>query len=161
MLYVKFIIILGPQPKPSGNPCVPSPCGPNSQCRVIGETPACSCEPGYVGRAPNCRPECIYDGECPSNLACVREKCINPCDGSCGSNTDCVVINHKAACHCREGYTGDPFRGCRFLSKCDGYFFNQTLFMRFVIITHHNIIFFSNGSRRRRSKPVQSFTLWT
>ncbi|XP_028157244.1 uncharacterized protein LOC114350564 isoform X7 [Ostrinia furnacalis] len=104
-----------PEPRPSANPCVPSPCGPNSQCRIVGETPACSCQPGYIGRAPNCRPECIYDEECPSNLACIREKCVSPCEGSCGSNAECVVINHKAVCHCRESYTGDPFSGCRFI----------------------------------------------
>ncbi|XP_037295454.1 uncharacterized protein LOC119189544 isoform X2 [Manduca sexta] len=104
-----------PEPKPSGNPCIPSPCGPYSQCRVIGETPACSCQPGYIGRSPNCRPECIYDEECPSNLACVREKCVSPCEGSCGSNAECTVINHKAVCHCRESYTGDPFSGCYFI----------------------------------------------
>ncbi|CAH2073961.1 unnamed protein product, partial [Iphiclides podalirius] len=104
-----------PETKPSGNPCIPSPCGPNSQCRIVGETPACSCLTGFIGRAPNCRPECIYDDECPSNLACIREKCMSPCEGSCGSNAECVVISHKAVCHCRESYTGDPFNGCYFI----------------------------------------------
>lgn len=84
---------------------------------MVGETPACSCKPGYVGRAPNCRPECIYDEECPSNLACIREKCITPCDGSCGAHTDCMVISHKAVCRCQESYTGDPFSGCYFIGK--------------------------------------------
>lgn len=115
--YRKFYLILEPEYKPTNNPCVPSPCGPNSLCRVIGDTPACSCKPDYMGRAPNCRPECIYDEECPSNLACVREKCVSPCEGSCGSNAECVVINHKAVCHCRESYTGDPFSGCYFIGK--------------------------------------------
>lgn len=97
---------------PPQNPCDPSPCGPNSQCRVLGDTPACSCLPNFVGRAPNCRPECVINAECPGNLACQQEKCIDPCPGSCGPNTDCIVITHRPVCSCQVGYTGDPFAGC-------------------------------------------------
>jgi hypothetical protein len=95
-----------------GNPCVPSPCGPNSQCRVIGSTAACSCLPNFVGRSPNCRPECTINSECPGNLACIRERCVDPCPGSCGYNAYCNVIKHSAVCTCNIGYTGDPFSGC-------------------------------------------------
>lgn len=91
---------------------MPSPCGPNSQCRVIGNTPACSCLPNYIGRAPNCRPECVISEECPSNLACQNERCVDPCPGSCGANADCTVIVHRSVCSCAIGYTGDPFAGC-------------------------------------------------
>jgi hypothetical protein len=94
------------------NPCVPSPCGPNSQCRVIGSTAACSCLPNYVGRSPNCRPECTINSECPGNLACIRERCVDPCPGSCGYNAYCNVVKHSAVCTCNIGYTGDPFSGC-------------------------------------------------
>lgn len=97
---------------PSGNPCVPSPCGPNSQCRAIGNTPACSCLPNYLGRAPTCRPECTISAECPGNLACQNEQCRDPCPGSCGSFTTCVVVKHAPMCYCETGYTGDPFTGC-------------------------------------------------
>ncbi|RZC36337.1 hypothetical protein BDFB_000145 [Asbolus verrucosus] len=84
------------KPVPVGNPCVPSPCGPNSQCRVIGNTPACSCLQNYIGRAPNCRPECTINSECPSNRACQNERCVDPCPGSCGAFADCVVITHRS-----------------------------------------------------------------
>jgi hypothetical protein len=100
------------QQPPSGNPCVPSPCGPNSQCRAIGNTPACSCLPNFLGRAPNCRPECTISAECPGNLACQNERCIDPCPGSCGPHTTCVVVKHAPMCYCETGYTGDPFTGC-------------------------------------------------
>lgn len=103
--------------KPNENPCNPSPCGPNSQCRVVGETPACSCLINYVGRPPNCRPECTINPECASYLACVNEKCIDPCPGSCGVNTECTTINHKSICTCMGGFTGDPFAGCSPISK--------------------------------------------
>lgn len=79
---------------------------------MVGSSPACSCLPNYIGRAPNCRPECTISAECPSNLACQREKCVDPCPGSCGANADCRVIKHRSVCMCKIGYTGDPFAGC-------------------------------------------------
>lgn len=95
------------------NPCEPTPCGPNSQCRVIGTQPACSCLPNYVGRSPNCRPECTTNSECANNLACKNEKCINPCSGLCGSNAICTVVNHNAICTCLPGYIGDALTSCQ------------------------------------------------
>lgn len=99
--------------EPIRNPCVPSPCGPNSECRDIGGAPSCSCLPNYIGSPPNCRPECTINSECPSNLACIREKCRDPCPGSCGVGAHCSVINHTPICTCPEGYTGDPFSYCQ------------------------------------------------
>lgn len=95
------------------NPCVPSPCGPNSQCREINGQAACSCLPNYVGRSPNCRPECTNDAECSSALACRNLKCVDPCPGSCGFSAICRVVNHNAVCSCQQGYVGDPTVGCR------------------------------------------------
>jgi hypothetical protein len=94
------------------NPCIPSPCGPFSQCRDSNGQPVCSCVQNYIGRPPNCRPECMLNSECPSNLACVNERCKDPCPGSCGFNALCNVVNHSPVCHCMTGYTGDPFSGC-------------------------------------------------
>lgn len=110
------------KPKPSGNPCINNPCGPFSQCRAIGDTPACSCLPNYVGRAPNCRPECIISAECPANLACINEKCSDPCVGACGIHTKCTVINHNSICQCEQGYTGDPFSSCSETPKRKAFF---------------------------------------
>lgn len=92
--------------------CVPTPCGPNSQCREVGDTPVCSCLPNYLGRAPNCRPECMTNSECPRNLACINERCVDPCVGSCAPEATCVCYNHQATCRCPDGYTGDPFVAC-------------------------------------------------
>lgn len=110
--YFTIIILVKPQPSLPENPCLPSPCGPYSQCRDIGGAPSCSCLVGYTGSAPNCRPECTVNSECQSNLACMREKCKDPCPGSCGIGAQCNVINHTPMCTCPEGYTGDPFRNC-------------------------------------------------
>lgn len=95
------------------NPCVPSPCGPNSQCRTQDNRAVCSCLPNYIGRAPNCRPECTVNSDCSSNLACINEKCKDPCVGSCGFNSECKVASHTPLCVCTEGYTGNPFVGCQ------------------------------------------------
>ena len=59
------------------------------------------------------RPECVLHSECPGNLACLGEKCRDPCPGACGPAAECEVINHKAVCRCQQGYEGDPFTGCR------------------------------------------------
>lgn len=103
------ISILQPVPV---NPCIPSPCGPNSQCRVVNDSPSCSCLPNYFGIPPNCKPECTINAECASNLACIREKCVDPCPGSCGISAQCAVVNHIPTCTCTEGFIGDPFTRC-------------------------------------------------
>lgn len=95
------------------NPCQPSPCGSNSQCREINGQAVCSCIPGYVGSPPSCRPECVTSNECPQNEACNNQKCRDPCPGTCGVNAKCQVINHNPICSCPSRYTGDPFIRCQ------------------------------------------------
>lgn len=93
-------------------PCIPSPCGPNSQCREVGATAVCSCISDYIGKPPYCRPECTSNSECPSHFACINERCKDPCPGSCGHYATCSVTNHQPMCRCFDQYTGDPFTGC-------------------------------------------------
>lgn len=97
------------------NPCQPSPCGPNSQCKVSGESPSCSCLPEFVGAPPNCRPECVSNSECPFNLACINQKCKDPCPGICGTNAECRVVSHTPNCVCIPGYEGNPFVQCQLI----------------------------------------------
>lgn len=94
------------------NPCSPSPCGPNSICQVKQGHPVCSCVENYIGSPPYCRPECVFNNDCPQNKACIREKCENPCAHTCGANAECHVISHSAFCNCVPGYRGDAFIGC-------------------------------------------------
>lgn len=95
------------------NPCVPSPCGPYSDCVATGSgSPSCTCQLGYTGAPPNCRPECISNGDCANHLACINQKCADPCPGSCGLNAECRVVTHIPNCICIEGYIGDPFTIC-------------------------------------------------
>lgn len=104
------------------NPCIPSPCGPNSECRDIGGTPSCSCLSTYIGSPPNCKPECTINSECRSNEACMNQKCRDPCVGSCGIAALCNTINHIPICTCNEGYAGDPFSYCHIKPKPGMYF---------------------------------------
>lgn len=102
---------------PPANPCAPSPCGPNSECRVINNQAVCSCIRGYLGSPPTCRPECIVSTDCPQNEACSNQKCTNPCPGSCGLGASCQVVNHNPICVCPPYQTGDPFVKCYLLPR--------------------------------------------
>ena len=102
---------------PFVNPCQPSPCGPNAQCQVFNNAPSCSCNPEFIGSPPSCRPECTSNSECSSHLACVNQKCKDPCPGACGLNTACRVVSHTPMCVCDQGYSGDPFTGCEIAER--------------------------------------------
>lgn len=104
--------LAAPSPMRPVNPCAPSPCGPFSECRMFNGHAVCSCQSGYVGSPPSCRPECMVSSECALNRACVNQKCADPCPGTCGLNARCQVINHNPICSCHAGFTGDPFTRC-------------------------------------------------
>lgn len=94
-------------------PCLPSPCGSNAICTERNQAGSCSCLPEYIGNPyEGCRPECVLNSDCPSNRACVRSKCVDPCPGTCGTNAECRVVSHIPTCSCFVSYTGDPYRYC-------------------------------------------------
>lgn len=66
-----------------------------------------------MGSPPTCRPECVTSTDCPQNQACIKQKCKDPCPGTCGINAKCQVINHNPICTCKAGFTGDPFVTCQ------------------------------------------------
>lgn len=94
------------------NPCQPSPCGPNAECQVVNDQPSCSCLREFTGSPPNCRPECVSNSECSNQLACINQKCRDPCTNACGVNAVCNVVSHTPMCACSNGYVGDPFTQC-------------------------------------------------
>lgn len=144
--------------EPTGNPCVPSPCGPNSQCRIVGTQAACSCLPNFIGRPPNCRPECTINEECPGNLACQTEKCKDPCPGACGSSSLCTAIKHRPVCNCIEGFTGDPFTGCTIIVPCKLY---ELYFYYLSLLYYLSYIFLFSTCNRTTIKSLQSITMWS
>lgn len=107
-----YFFISAAQEEIPSNPCQPSPCGPNSQCRVSNGQSVCSCLPEFRGSPPNCRPECVVSTECAADKTCKNQKCVSPCPGTCGQNSECRVINHSPICTCKDRYTGDPFSSC-------------------------------------------------
>lgn len=104
-------------PEPPQNPCAGDPCGPNAICREVNGQPVCTCLPGYVDNPPRCRPECVVHAECPPLLACINNRCNDPCRGICGVQATCVVVNHNPICSCRQGFTGDPFIRCTLIPE--------------------------------------------
>lgn len=111
------------------NPCDPSPCGPYSQCKDIGNGQSvCSCLPNYIGIPPSCRPECTVDSSCPPNKRCQNNKCVDVCEGLCGTNARCTPVLHKGVCTCLNGYTGDPFNACYVLDDSKSFFFLLEVF---------------------------------
>lgn len=100
---------------------MPSPCGPNAECRERNGAGACYCSPGYEGNAYDnvrgCRRECEINSDCTDKLACVRNKCVDPCIGVCGTLAICQAEKHIPVCTCPPGYTGDPFFGCTVLER--------------------------------------------
>ena len=114
------------------DPCRPSPCGINAECRERNGAASCTCLPGLFGNPYiECKPECSINPECPTDKACVNQKCVDPCPGVCGSHATCRAQNHNPICTCDPGYTGDPFRFCtRITTRMSSnlYFRNMILF---------------------------------
>lgn len=82
------------------NPCEKTvTCGINEVCSVFNHRPDCSCAPGFThDPEKGCiiKDEiCHYDGDCPSQTACIRGACSNPCEAlePCGVNSVCKVLD--------------------------------------------------------------------
>lgn len=93
--------------------CEQIQCGRNAICRSdFSHHARCYCLDGYRGNPlVTCeRPECTTNQDCPFHLACVSERCQDPCD--CAPGAQCRVDNHIATCKCLPGHVGDPYSRC-------------------------------------------------
>lgn len=89
--------------------CNPSPCGTNAICN----DGICTCIEEHQGDPyVGCRPECVLSIDCPKDKACVRNKCVDPCENTCAVTAVCEVINHVPMCSCPQGKTGNAFYSC-------------------------------------------------
>lgn len=89
--------------------CEPSPCGSNADC-LNG---ICTCKSGFFGDPYfECRPECVANEECAFDKACIHNKCVDPCIGTCGFNAQCLISNHVPNCICPAGTSGNAFISC-------------------------------------------------
>lgn len=136
------------------NPCVPSPCGPNARCEPINDSPSCACLPSFFGSPPNCRPECTINSECQSNKACIRNRCVDPCPGSCGINALCNVVNHIPVCTCYDGYDGNAFVQCNPTPQISNYSLES------LVERDRYSMDRLNFSSRCASRSMQPITVW-
>ena len=64
-------------------------------------------------------PECRVDQDCPSKLACIDERCQNPCqiNNPCTGNQRCVVSDtlptRTVACVCPDGTVFSDSGNCQ------------------------------------------------
>uniref|UniRef100_A0A6A7FWN7 Neurogenic locus notch homolog protein 3-like n=1 Tax=Hirondellea gigas TaxID=1518452 RepID=A0A6A7FWN7_9CRUS len=101
------------------DPCIPTPCGPNTFCEVNSKNIAlCKCQTNFVpdGHTINgCKPQCISNYECPDNYRCDTSttKCVRLCQqNDCGFDANCRPRNHKSVCSCPSGFHGNPDISC-------------------------------------------------
>jgi hypothetical protein len=103
----RYYVDIEPVQRP--DPCSSSPCGANARCN----NGICTCIPEYFGDPYiGCRPECVLSTDCSADRACIRNKCMDPCPGTCGQNSLCSVINHTPMCSCPPGTAGNAFISC-------------------------------------------------
>lgn len=115
------------------NPCADTtnpPCAPNAICYVRNHATGCRC-PDYlpVGNplaycersAPPtpAEPECRIDSNCPTQLACINEHCVNPCVElkPCTSSAKCNVLDstplRTLTCTCPDGWISNKDGECK------------------------------------------------
>ncbi|KAK2714566.1 hypothetical protein QYM36_008951, partial [Artemia franciscana] len=89
------------------NPC-PAACGNSAECRVIGHSVTCSCQPGFTG-------DPLVDCKAiPVSVEPIVEEKSDVCEPSpCGIRADCKSSEGAAVCFCPTGLTGDPMDECR------------------------------------------------
>lgn len=106
------------------NPCIyDNPCSPRAECSVHNHLSVCRCPPGLIGNPyvsckPEPQPECKEDSECPSRLACLNNKCQDPCAvlEPCRRPAECQVIGtvpvRTMICICPPGYISSGSGTC-------------------------------------------------
>lgn len=104
--------------------CADQPCAPGANCHNSRGSFKCTCSHGSVGDPYNegCQPsvECASNNDCPNEGECyqndITRKCRDVCENTiCGTNAECIAVDHIGHCTCRDGYFGDPMpdKGCR------------------------------------------------
>lgn len=143
------------------SPCDPSPCGIHAKCEENNGVGSCTCIESYFGNPfEGCRPECVINSDCAPMLACIQNKCKDPCPGVCAQNAICQVVNHLPSCYCPPGKTGNAYVNC--VEKVEGMFYNfEPLFLGLLNVLTFSLLRSSVEYRLRETHPVYSFAVWT
>lgn len=96
------------------------PCAQNAICYAQNHAAGCQCPPHLPQGNPMSycqppviiegRPECELDVDCPSKLACIKNRCLNPCVelSACHSSAHCSVVDtvpiRTMICTCPVGW---------------------------------------------------------
>jgi len=133
------------------NPCTEqhdTPCASNAICSVRNHAATCRCPENFPMGDPNTycerlppplfgEPECKIDVDCASRLACIREKCVDPCHEikPCSNSATCAVLDsvpvRTMTCTCSEGWVLNEGGECRqgwILFLCLSIFFFLNIF---------------------------------
>ena len=114
--------------------CRSESCHSSAQCDTVAGKALCTCPVDTVGDpyTSGCRTNGTCPNgnkDCPSEAACSNGRCINPCDGYCGPNTECRCTNHIPVCSCPPNFAPNPTvkegcirkpQACRFDGDCSG-----------------------------------------
>lgn len=128
------------------NPCeIRNPCDASELCSVYNHRPVCTCPVGYredfVTGCVKTTETCKYDSDCPSQTACIRDVCTNPCLATepCGINADCTVLDTEPVrtmiCQCKPGYQGNAIVECTKCKYCR-ILINQKQILLFLLFQH-------------------------
>lgn len=78
-------------------------------------------------------PDCRTDSQCDSQLACIDEECVNPCQviDPCARDADCRVHDtlplRTMSCICRPGFTGNGHVRCDVIGTFNTIFYQKSI----------------------------------
>ena len=109
--------------------CSPGPCAEGARCEARGHREVCTCRPPLQGDGyafctspieADPEPECRVDRDCPVKMACIEDRCQNPCltSNPCGRNQVCTVEDsydgrRTVGCTCPPGQVAAGSNSCK------------------------------------------------
>lgn len=106
--------------------CEQETCATNALCVGRRHQPQCECRAGFLGNPyVQCdlpkqepKPECTQDSECASKLACINQRCADPCATPhvCSPQQTCTVLDtlplRTMICKCPSDTVSDNSGNC-------------------------------------------------